>query len=126
MASRTTLTEVFAEGKTAKITAVIEDEDGNGIDVANLGTVTLTLFNDRSRAIINSRNQADIKNTGGGTIDSSGNLTLVLSAADMAILNASNDAERHVAFIEWTYSSGTKDGGHEIAFTVTNLAKVSS
>lgn len=125
MAFRTTLTAVFAEGKTAKITAVIEDEDGTGIDVANLGTVTLTLFNDRSKAIINSRNQTDIKNAGPGTIDSSGNLTLTLTADDMAILVASNDAERHVAFIEWTYSSGTKSGGFEIAFTVTNLAKVS-
>ncbi len=125
MATRTTLSAIFAEGKTAKITAVIKDEDGIGIDVANLDTVTLTLFNDRSKAIINSRNQSNIKNTGGGTIDSSGNLTLVLGAADMAILATSNDAERHVAFIEWTYSAGAKFGGHEIAFTVANLAKVS-
>ncbi len=43
----------------------------------------------------------------------------------MAILRANNDAERHVAFIEWTYDSGAKAGGFEIAFTVTNLAKVS-
>ncbi len=126
MAFRETLTEPKAEGKTAKITAVIEDEDENGVALANLTTVTLTLFEDRSKAIINSRNQTDIKNAGPGVISTTGgNLTLTLTPDDMAILVASNDAERHVAFIEWTYSSGTKSGGHEIAFTVTNLAKVS-
>lgn len=122
---RETLTKVYAEGQTGELTATITKKDGvTPVPLANLNAVTLTLFEEKTGVVINSRDAVDIKNANGGTVHgTSGLLTLVLSSDDMAVLGTAL-FETHVAFIAWTYDS-TNTGGQEIAFLVRNLAKVS-
>ena len=120
------LTKIFAEAKTAELTATITKKDGvTPVPLASLVEVTLTLFVEKDGAIINSRDSDDIKNANGGTVHAtSGLLTLLLSPLDMAVLLTGQRFETHVALIEWKYDT-VEEGGQEIAFTVQNFAKVS-
>ena len=139
----------FPEGTTAQITGIIQDETGAGIAAASLTTLKLTLYDLATDAIINSRTAQDVKNTNGGSVDASGNLTMVLTPADNVILGsastskalgdlmaargsqplplggkARSQVETHVALFEFTYSSGTKAGKTEVFLDVLNLNKV--
>jgi hypothetical protein len=113
------------ERTTRKFTAVIQDENGTAIPVANLTTVTLTLYEKRAGTIINSRNAQDVKNLNGVTIDSGGNLTWIMDPLDNAIIAATGTPtqEDHVALFVWTYPSG-KRGQYEVLFIVENASKV--
>lgn len=120
------LTKIFAEAKTAEITATITKKDGvTPVPLVSLVDVTLTLFVEKGGAIINSRDAVDIKNANGGTIHAtSGLLTLLLSPLDMAVLLTAQRFETHIALIEWKYDT-VEEGGQEIAFIVQNFVKVS-
>lgn len=122
---RETLTKIFAEAKTAELTATITKKDGvTPVQLGDLNTVTLTLFVEKGGAIINARDSVSIKNANGGTVHAtSGLLTLLLDSLDMAVILTAQRFELHVALIEWTYDI-TQAGGQEIAFTVQNFAKV--
>lgn len=112
---------------SGQYTAVLTDEEGVAIDGTILTTMVLTLYNlDSDLTIINSRNDQDVLNTNGVTIDASGNLTWTISPADNAIVNSAAAAERHVALFEYTWSLGAKAGKHEVILVVKNLAQVGS
>jgi hypothetical protein len=120
MASRTVISQTLPEQKTARFTALLKDELGVAIPSSSLNTLTLTLYNKKDLAIINSRNKQSILNTNGGTVDSSGNFTLTLTPSDMIVVRKVQAQEPHIALVEWTYGAG-KAGGHELEFTVDNL-----
>jgi hypothetical protein len=126
MAARTTLAGTYPEKTTALLAATILDADGvTPLASADsvLLTFTVTLYEERTGTILNSRTAQSVKGVNGGVVSSDGSFTLRLDAADMACLtNAS--AERHIACFEWTWGSPVKTGHHEIAFTVVNLSKV--
>ena len=123
---RETLTKIYGEGKTTELTATITKKDGvTPVPLASINAITLTLFVEKTGAIINERDDSDIKNLNGGTVHAtSGLLTLLLDPDDMATLVTDRRFEMHIALIEWTYDS-TQEGGQEIAFRVQNYAKVS-
>ena len=52
-----------------------------------------------------------------------GVVTLRLDPLDMIIVSG-RKSETHVALFAWTWGSPLKTGRHEVAFTVSNLAKV--
>lgn len=120
-----TLDDNIMEGTTPKITATIQDENDAVIDVADLNTVTLTLYNldDADNTIINSRNAQDVKNANNVTISSLGALVWSVQVLDTAIVG-STETERHRAVFAWTYNSGTKTGRHVIDMVIRNLEKV--
>jgi hypothetical protein len=118
------------ESANAQYTATLKDEQGTIIGPSLLTTLTLTLFSEDSptKVIINSRDAQDILGTtatpvNGGSVSSSGVLTLNLSAADNAIINTALPRERHLMEFAWTYTSGTKTGRHRARLIVTNLEK---
>ena len=81
---RLLLPDEFAEKKTAKITATLNDEDGNALALASINAMTLTLYDELTGTIINGRNGSNILNTGGGTLAAtSGAFTLTLAPDDM-------------------------------------------
>jgi hypothetical protein len=125
MAVRTTLTDEMAEGASAKLTATITEEDG--VTGFLPSALTLTLFTEEDGAIVNGVSAVDILNTGRGTVSAGGALVCNLTPADMVIVNprAGKADEVHVALFEWTWDGGNKKGKHEVAFTVTDLSKVS-
>lgn len=115
----------FAEKKTAKITATLNDEDGNPLALASINTLTLTLYDEITGTVINGRTGSNILNTGGGTLAAtSGAFTLTLSPNDMAINDTDRDDEIHVALVEWTYNASADAGGKEIRHRILNLLKV--
>lgn len=117
---------VVPEQSTHRMTMTLLDELGAAVPLAAIGTATLTIYarDEPSQPIINSVDDANVKNTGRGTIHAtSGLLTLVLDPADNAINNAANDLEWHRCLIEVGYSA-TKALKYEIDFQVRNLHKV--
>lgn len=118
----------FAAGSTPIYLSQIVDPYGTGIPAADFSVLTLTLADTLSGAIINSVNQVNILNTGRGTIDSSGNLQIQLTAADTAMDEVPGAAQvQRSMIIDWTYAtSGPKatsgTGRHQANFILLALA----
>lgn len=117
----TTLTGV-KEDSTYRITAVLKDEAGVAIPQADLTTVKMWLKHSDG-TVINSRSDVDINNTGPATIDSSGNLVLVLTPDDNPFLG-SGVVETHILTIEWTWNAGASKSHAEIHLKVENSTHV--
>jgi len=120
--TRFTSPQCADQGETTVYNAVIKDEDGVAISGALLNTLTLTLQTVQNQTIINSRSTVSVLNTGGGTVDGSGNFAMEFSPADNAIIDNTLRQESHEALFEWTYASGTRTGRHQVHFIVRNLA----
>lgn len=109
------------EETSGEYTATLTDESGDAINGTVLSTLTLTLYNqDTALTIINSRNDQNVLNTNGVTIDVNGLLTWTIAPDDNEILNTTLTAERHTAQFNWTWGAG-KIGRHEIVLVVKNL-----
>jgi len=121
----TILADNIMEGTTPKITATIQDEDGNAIADTALDTLTLTLYNldDADNTIINSRDGQDILDANNVAVDGSGVMVWSVQAGDTIIVG-SDLVERHRAVFKWTYSSTTKAGSYVIDMAIRNLEKV--
>lgn len=113
------------EKTTHVYSCTIKDENDTAVPAAQLNTLTLTLYAVQTGTIINSRSQQNILNANNVTVNSSGVLTWTMQPNDNIIVNDALDEETHVALFEWTYSSGTKAGKHEVKFVIQNLTKVS-
>lgn len=114
------------EESTAIYSAQLVDELGANIALASIATITLTLYDEYSGAIINGRNGQDIKNANNVTISSTGAVSWTLQPADNTVVHDSFDTETHVALFQGTYGSGgLKSLKHEFRFRVVNLEKVS-
>lgn len=113
------------EGVTAQYTAQLVDENDDNLPLSSLYTITLTLYDQLSDSIINSRDGQDVKNANNIVINSTGFLTWTLQAADNVIVNPSLDSEVHVALFEGTYGTlGAKPFNHEFRYRVVNLNRV--
>src|SRR5579875_3155279 len=76
---------------------------GSGV----VSTLTLDLIDTATGATVNGVSQANILNTGRGTLDSSGNLTITLQPADTAILRTGDAQETRSMVIDAVYPGGT-------------------
>jgi hypothetical protein len=123
MATRTVLTDVTFERKTRVLTLTITDPAGTAFKP---NTLTLHLYCDEDGSIINSRSGVSILDVAGGVVTSQGVLTLTLSADDNVIVlpRTGKTQEKHVALLQWTRTSDGLSGGHEIEFSIAEIAKV--
>lgn len=117
---------------SASYSCVIQDENGTAIPGSSLTTLKLTLYDQASDAIINSRDHQSVLGVdpavlNGGKVDASGNFTLALAPEDNPVVGTPvvNGSERHIAPLEYTYASGAKAGRTEVQIDVANLNKVS-
>lgn len=108
------------------VSGVFTDADGDFIPVSSLSTVTLTLYDEGTKTILNSRNAQNVLNNNGVSINSDGVMVWIMVPDDNAILNASAVSERHVALFEWTWGTPARYGKMEIGLQVINLNKVPS
>lgn len=113
----------IAERTTRKITFLVVDEDGVAVPGASLTTLTLTLYDEITEAIINTVDDKDILNVGGGLVDGSGNGSYTMDPADNQIVGTAS-FEDHIALFEWTYGGGAKAGKEEVRLRVDNFSKV--
>lgn len=113
------------EKTTGRYTATIVDGDGNAITLAVLTTLTLTLFDENSKVIINSRDGQNILNANNVTVSAGCVLVWTIQALDNPILDDSLDTELHIALFQWTYNGGADSGKHSVGLRVLNFEKVS-
>lgn len=113
----------FASGSTPVYQAQIVDATGNGLSYAVLTTLTLTIVDTRSGAVVNNCLQVNILNTDRGQIDNQGNLTITLQTGDtsMAEVPGLPRVQRSLV-IDWTYNSGASAGRHQVNFVLEALA----
>ncbi len=123
------------EGSTAVYTATLKDEADTVIPLAAMTTLVLTLYNKEKQGlldtsgvqvdnIINSRNALDVLNDNNVTYHAtSGLLTWTMQKEDNTIVDDTLDSELHTALFTFTWSSGTKDGAHQVEIRVKNLQR---
>ena len=112
------------EKTTRRYTAVLKDETGAAIGSGTLSSLKLTLYNKADGSIINTRNQQNVLNANGVTVDSSGNLTWTMDPADNPVIDAVKDYEEHVALFEIGWSGDAKKNNHEVIIRVENVNKI--
>lgn len=109
------------EQNSARYTAVIKDEAGAAVSVDSLVTLTLTLYDQDTETILNDREDQDVLNANGVTVDINGALVWLLEPEDNEIVNDGKRYEDHVALFEFTYGAGgAKAGTWEVLLTVRN------
>ena len=116
----------IAEETSQRINFTVVDENGDGIPVGSLTTLTVTLFNVADSAIINSRDGTDIKNANGGELDIGGVDGVgawTMDPDDNEIIGTSKAVEYHTALFEWTWAT-TKEGRQPVSLLVVNLKHV--
>jgi hypothetical protein len=121
---RETLEERAAELKSYRIRGDLIDEAGAPLAPGNLTSLTLKLFDENTKTIINGVNGLSILNVDRGNVDGAGHFTLLLKPDDSPILNDALAEEAHIAFVEWGFAANTKKGGIEIGFYVWNFVKL--
>ena len=117
---------IVPEQGTLRTTMTLLDEAGLPVPLAAIDTATLTLYarDEPNQPIINGVSDANIKNSGRGTIHAtSGLLTIVFDPADNSIQDSVNQLEWHRGLIEVGYAT-SKILRYEIDFQVRNLYKV--
>jgi hypothetical protein len=87
-----------------------------------LDTLTLTICDTLTGAIVNGCDAVDILNTGRGSVDDDGKLTIGLLAGDTDMSEVPGAATvLRSLIIDWTYNGGASVGRREVTFTVTAL-----
>lgn len=118
-------------GTTPEYTAQLVDGtvlDGSGkpigkaIPAAALTTLTLTIVDTVTKAVVNACQDVNILNTDRGAVDAAGNVTVTLLAADTALLVATHSLEYRSLVLIWTFNSGAGHGAHEVRFAIQALS----
>jgi len=100
---------VVQSGESCNVVVTFEDLTGVTIVKASLITLTVTQFEQKTAAIINSRNNQSILDANGGSVANDGTLTLRLQPLDSVIANANTNVETnevHVLRFDFTWSDG--------------------
>lgn len=109
-------------GESANLTGTLKD--ATGATLLSVSTFTLTLYDNTTGAIINSRKDQDVNNANGGTV-TSGVYTVELDASDTAAVGdiAENKDQVRVARLKFTYNDGdsVRTGIEEFTFKVERL-----
>ena len=116
---------IVKEDSVALITGQLIDEAGLAITSSRMTAMRMWFF-DHLGGIINAREDVDILNANGGSLDASGNFALRLSAADNPIVGGGADTiQPHTLLIRkvWDAANPQQDWD-EIPIRVRNLTRV--
>ena len=92
-----------------------------GVPASALTSLTLTLYDQVTGAVINSRSGQNVLNANGVTVDASGNLAWTLSPLDSPILTAELAIETHIALFQATWNGGLSGCNHEVSLPVKRV-----
>jgi len=114
------------EDTTPILTAQLKDSDGTNLTLANLNTITLTLYIPKTGLIVNLRDAQDVKNANDVVISAAGLLTWTVQPEDTEILiaDADNEREIHRALFEFTRMATDLQGKKRVDLIVHNLDQV--
>lgn len=112
----------MANGASLTYTGQFLDEDEDPIALNGLESLTLSII-DRNPAggpssLVNDVEDEDILNTGRGTVDSEGKLTLKLLTTDTTITEKAVDRS---LVLTWVYNTD-RIGRHEVVFKIVSLS----
>lgn len=117
------------ESSTAQFSAILKDETGSPISGSSLTSMTLTVYDNVSNTIINSRDHANVLNANGVTVSETGKLVWTLTANDSPIANSANvddfGTESHTALFEYRWASGDKASSFELILRVQAVNRLS-
>lgn len=113
-------------GESCNIVATFHDMGGTAIAKAALLSLTATLYDEATSAVINSRNAQSVLDANQGAVASDGALTLRLTPSDSVIMGtvAVGDTETHVLRLTWTWNDGVsvRTGIDEWTLSVEKIA----
>jgi hypothetical protein len=117
---------IVQEGESMNITGTLVDDDDVAIPKAGYRSFTITLHDEVSNVIINGRNDQDILDANGGTVNDDGSFIIRLGPDDAIIVSGTDlagDLETHIVRIKWTWNDeGTiRTGIHQARIRVTKL-----
>jgi hypothetical protein len=116
------------EDSHGKYTCTLKDEDGSAVLLSSIGSITMTIIEDRLALPVNSRTAQDVLNANDCTYNAtSGLFTWNVQIEDTDIVNtntAIGKREPHLATISFLWASGTKQHHHEVVLNVLNLRSV--
>lgn len=111
------------ESESVDVTVTMYDNGGSALAKASISAITMTLYNDGDKSIINSRENANVLDATIGTVTSAGVLTLKLTTSDNAMIDSNKEKEVHVIALTWTWTDGagvSKTGKQEFEYEVFN------
>jgi hypothetical protein len=111
--------DVIAESSTGRLQAQLVSEAGANIDSSAVVSLVGTLQNHLG-SVVNSRNQLTILNANGGTLSSTGLLTLILTPADTVAVEAGPEYQQRFFTIKGVHSTD-KTLACEIRFFIRKL-----
>jgi hypothetical protein len=112
------------EQSSARYQATLLDEAGDPVPLASLLTLRLWLYDVKTGAYINSRDDQDVLNTNDVTYAvATGIVTWAVRPEDTVIVG-SGRRELHKAVFEATWGSGDKARTWEVSILVTNLVPI--
>lgn len=116
----------LAEDTTPDYTVYLVDKDDTPIPGSVLDSLTLTFYQEYTRAIINARDRQNVLQLNGVTVDEDGKLTWNMTREDTAIINDALRHEPHMALFEYTFPgvSGSEYAKHVVRFNVFNMVRV--
>jgi hypothetical protein len=110
------------EHSTASYSCTLLDHTNQPIPGPALSSLTLTLYDRVSDAVLNGRDNQDVLNANDVTVDGNGVLTWLLQPADTAMHDSTLGSEVHVALFTITWPGGHFH--HEVSFHIQNLHRV--
>jgi hypothetical protein len=115
------------ERTTARYTSgTLTDEDGAVVAGSVLSSATLTLYDERTGNILNSRDAQNVNQANGVTISDLGVVSWLLVPADNAIVDQRVPSEVHVAVFDLRWDAGTSRCVHEVKFLINNVGTVTA
>jgi hypothetical protein len=104
----------------------LTDEDGAVVPGSVLSSATLTLTDEKTRTVINSRNAQNVNQANGVTISDLGIVTWLLVPADNPIITNRLSQEVHVATFDLRWDAGASRAMHEVKILVNNVGAVTA
>lgn len=116
----------YASGTTPQFDGQIVDGEGAGIPAANLDSLTLSIVDTLTGAVINSVSQVDVLNVGRGTVDAEGNFVITLEAADTEMIEVPSATRvQRSLILDWATDAVVPlVGRHQVNFILLRLAGV--
>lgn len=118
--------ERIAEKTRQRLDFIVRDDAGVVIPGASLDDVKLTLYDEKSGTVINSRAEVDVLASGELTVSALGVGVMTFKPADMVLVGTAPvpSQEIHVAQFDYQWDAdANKVGRHLVRLQVVNLLK---
>lgn len=108
-------------GASARFTAQLVDLHGNPLSGDAISSLTLTLADSKTGAIINSVEDQPVLNVNRGAVTEDGHVEIILTPQD-TMISGNNRVWRSI-ILQWAWSGSSLRGRHEARFPIVPLAR---